>query len=393
MITQRILVVDDEEDVCRSVRKILSRKGFDVDAALSADDAVKRINETAFDLVITDLMMPKTDGMELLKIIRDHYPELEVIMITGYASIDTAVKAVKLGAAGYLPKPFTPDELMTITRKALDDRRSKVQARKPETQTIAPEAPATQDDLLDVDMPFSAREVEKYTSSAYVDALTHSDIPLAKKVADKEYCHTGKRMCARIVKEKRECPGECPIEKKERARAAKGTARAARPTRDLIDVDLPFSLAEVEQATGPDYISCLDRSDFPRAALYGRDATARHSVLVVDDEPVVCHSVRRILSRRSCAVEEVFDGDAVLQKMRLNAYDLVILDLKMPKRSGLEVLESIRRLYPDVPVIMISGYASIESAVEATRLGASNFIPKPFTSEELVKVAEEVLVA
>jgi DNA-binding NtrC family response regulator len=386
MITQKILVVDDEEDVCRSVTKILTRRGFTVDAALSAEDAVKRINDTSFDLVITDLMMPKTDGLELLKIIRDHYPELNVIMITGYASIDSAVKAVKLGAAGYLPKPFTPEELMTVTRKALEGQRNT-------PKTPATEARQMPDDLLDVDMPFSAREVEKCTSRAYVDALTHSDVPLAKKVADKEFCHTGKRMCVRLVKEKRECSPACPIEKKEKERVGKTMSRPFTLTHDLIDADLPFSISEMEKATGPEYLSCLDRSDIPRAALYGRDATAQHSVLVVDDEPVVCHSVRRILAKKSCAVDEAFDVDTVLQKMRLNAYDLVILDLKMPKRSGLEVLESIRQQYPTVPVVMISGYASIKDAIAATRLGASDFIPKPFTPEELLKVTAEVLAA
>lgn len=386
MITQKILVVDDEADICRSVSKILSRKGFAVDSALNAEDAVKLLRGSSFDLVITDLMMPTTDGMELLKIIRDHYPEMNVVMITGYATIDSAVKAVKLGAAGYLPKPFTPDELMTVTRKALDAKKA------------SPATPATQgrqkpDDLLDVDMPFSAREVERSTSRAYVESLTHSDVPLAKKVADKEYCRTGKRMCVRLVKEKRECAPACPIEKKEKARGAKAVGRAVRPDSELIDADLPFSIQDVEQLTGQDYLSCLDRSDIPRAALYGRNATARHSVLVVDDEPVVCHSVRRILARQHCSVDEAFDVDSVLQKMKLNDYDMVILDLKMPKRSGLEVLESIRLQYPDVPVVMISGYASIKDAVAATQLGASNFVSKPFTPDELLKATAEVLAA
>jgi DNA-binding NtrC family response regulator len=392
MITEKILVVDDEENVCRSVRKILSRKGYTVADALNVADAVKKINETSFDLVITDLMMPKTNGMELLQIIRDDYPELDVIMITGYASIDSAVKATKLGATGYLSKPFTPDELMTVTEKTLADRRNKPVV-KPQAKTVATESNSTDDDIIDVDMPFSAREVARSTSPEYVEALTHSDIPLAKKIVDKAFCQTGKRDCRKVVKDGKECAGECPIEKKEKARAAKSVTRVARPTADIIDVDLPFSIGEVEQVTGADYISCLDRSDIPRAALYGRNAPAKHSVLVVDDEPIVCHSVRKILAKQSCAVEEAFDVDVAMRKMKLNKYDLVILDLKMPKRSGIEVLQSIREQYPDVPVVMVSGYASIESAIEATKLGAFNFIPKPFTPDELSKVSVEALAA
>jgi DNA-binding NtrC family response regulator len=92
-------------------------------------------------------------------------------------------------------------------------------------------------------------------------------------------------------------------------------------------------------------------------------------------------------------VEEAFDVDVAMRKVKLNKYDLVILDLKMPKRSGIEVLASIREQYPDVPVVMVSGYASIESAIDATRLGAFNFIPKPFTPDELSKVSIEALAA
>jgi DNA-binding NtrC family response regulator len=390
MITQKILVVDDEENVCQSIKKVLSRKGYDVSQALTVDDAVKLIKEMTFDLVITDMMIPGTSGLELLQIIRDHYPELEVIMITGYASIESAVSATKLGATAYLPKPFTPDELTKVTENTLSVKVTKAKRKVAQT----PEA--KEDDLadgnIDIDMPFNAREVAKQTSREYVETLTHTDVPLPKKTAEKAYCFLGQRECRKLVLDGKECAGECPILKKEKARA-KTSASVRHISNDIIDVDFPFNLAEVERVTGPDYINCLTRSDIPLAGLYGRDANAKYSVLVVDDEPIVCHSVRKILSKQSCAVEEAFDVDAAMQKMKLQSYDLVLLDLKMPKRSGMEVLKSIRTQYPDLPVIMVTGHGTIETAVEATKLGAFNFIPKPFTPQELTKVAVEALVA
>jgi DNA-binding NtrC family response regulator len=129
MLTNKILVVDDEENVCQSVKKILGRKGYEVSQALTVDDAVKLINDLSFDLVITDLMIPGTSGMELMHIIREKYPELDVIMITGYASIESAVSATKLGASAYLPKPFTPDELTKATEHALANRVIRVKAK------------------------------------------------------------------------------------------------------------------------------------------------------------------------------------------------------------------------------------------------------------------------
>jgi len=391
MLTNKILVVDDEENVCQSVKKILSRKGYTVEDALSVENAVKKIDHGSFDLVITDLMMPNTNGMELVQIIRKHYPELEVIMITGYASIESAVEATKLGAAGYLPKPFTPAELADLTEKTLKNRKAKTENKEKQAKVQSP--PRKQpDDIIDVDMPFSAREVAEVTTQEYVETLTHTDIPIArKKPAERAYCNSGKRECRRLVLEGRECSGECPIEKKEKARA-KSITRVSRPTAEIIDVDMPFNMSEVERITGSDYINCMSRSDIPISALWGRDATAKHSVLVVDDEPIVCHSVRRILAKQSCAVDEAFDVDVALQKMKLGKYDLVILDLKMPKRSGMEILQSIRSQWPDVPVIMVTGYGSIDTAIEATKLGAMNFIPKPFTPAELTKAMQEVLV-
>ncbi len=386
MITEKILVVDDEEVVCQSVKKILTKKGYSVDKALSAEEAVNKIDTTNYDLVITDLMMPKTSGIELLQIIREHYPELEVIMITGYASIESAVKATKLGATSYLPKPFTPDELTKVTEEALTKAKIKTENKK----NAAPQTSGKTDENIDVDLPFNEIEVTSHTSPEYVEALTHSDIPLAKKAALKAYCQLGKRECRRVVTEGRECVGECPIEKKEKARA-KTAPCVIRTNKELIDVDMPFEISEVEKFTNSEYLNCLTRSDIPLAGLYGRNTKADHSVLVIDDEPIVCHSVRRILTKQNMSVDEVFDVDSALHKMKLNKYDLILLDLKMPKRNGLEVLSSIKSLYPDVPVIMITGFPSIETAIDATKNGAFNFIPKPFTPDELTKVAVEAL--
>jgi DNA-binding response OmpR family regulator len=393
MITQKILVVDDEKNICDSIKKILSRKGYSVDNTLNADEAVNKIKNNTYDLIITDLMMPKISGMELLQIVKEHYPELEIVVITGYASIDTAVEATKLGAADYLPKPFTPVELTETTRKALE-RRNIVRERKSKNKIKKTEDKDEVSDIIDVDLPFDSVELEKSTSKEFVENLTHSDIQRTKKAAKKtQYCILGKRECRRLVLEGRECVNECPIEVKAKKRVEKAVHKTIVHTTEMIDADMPFNLSEVEQFTSSDYINCLDRSDIPRAALYGRDATAKHNVLVVDDEPIVCHSLRRILSKQSCQVEEAFDVDAALQKMKLSKYDLIFLDLKMPKRSGMEILKNIKENYPDIPVIMITGYASIETAVEATKLGAFQFVPKPFTPDELRAVAMEALAA
>ncbi|MEX0600399.1 MAG: sigma-54 dependent transcriptional regulator [Rhodothermales bacterium] len=101
------------------------------------------------------------------------------------------------------------------------------------------------------------------------------------------------------------------------------------------------------------------------------------TILVVDDEPSIRRTLREILEYEDFEVDEAVDGEEALDKMRANQYDVVMLDVKMPKQDGMEVLETVRDEIPDLPVIMISGHGTIETAVEATKLGAFDFIEKP----------------
>ncbi|NNF04821.1 MAG: sigma-54-dependent Fis family transcriptional regulator [Rhodothermales bacterium] len=101
------------------------------------------------------------------------------------------------------------------------------------------------------------------------------------------------------------------------------------------------------------------------------------SILVVDDEASIRRTLREIFEYEDFAVEEAEDGDAAVDKITSESYDVVLLDVKMPKRDGLEVLQAIRDKQIDVPIVMISGHGNIETAVEATKLGAFDFVEKP----------------
>jgi DNA-binding NtrC family response regulator len=115
----RILVVDDEDIVRTSCSRTLSPEGYDVRLAKNGVEGLKIANEERFDLVLTDLKMPDMDGIEVLRIIKEKWPETEVIIVTGYQTVDTAVKAIKLGAYDYIEKPFTPDALISAVADAL----------------------------------------------------------------------------------------------------------------------------------------------------------------------------------------------------------------------------------------------------------------------------------
>ncbi len=115
-----VLVVDDEASVCKSVSRILKREDLVVDEALSGKDALELLEQGAYGVVITDMMMPGIGGLDLIRMIKERSPEISVIMITGFATIKTAVQAIKLGAFDYIPKPFTPEELASVTKRAIE---------------------------------------------------------------------------------------------------------------------------------------------------------------------------------------------------------------------------------------------------------------------------------
>ena len=101
------------------------------------------------------------------------------------------------------------------------------------------------------------------------------------------------------------------------------------------------------------------------------------TILVVDDEDSIRRTLREILEYEDYAVEEAADGEEALDMAESNSYDLMLLDVKMPKRDGMEVLETLSDEQPGIPVVMISGHGTVETAVEATKLGAYDFIEKP----------------
>jgi len=117
---RRILVVDDAPNTLEVLRRNLTLKGYQVFTAPGVVEAIKILDATPVDLVITDLKMPRVSGLDLIRHVRENFKDTEVMMITGYATVVGAVKALKIGAEEYLPKPFTDEELFSAVRRALD---------------------------------------------------------------------------------------------------------------------------------------------------------------------------------------------------------------------------------------------------------------------------------
>ena len=122
MVTERILVVDDDADMRSTCRKFLRREGYDTAEADRAEAALALYEAQAFDLVLTDLKMPSMDGMELLQKLREMDSAANVVVFTGFGTVEDAVTAIKNGAFDFISKPFTPDHLLITVQRALKHR-------------------------------------------------------------------------------------------------------------------------------------------------------------------------------------------------------------------------------------------------------------------------------
>jgi CheY-like chemotaxis protein len=135
----RILVIDDEEIVHASLKKILTRAGHEIESVFSAREGLAMLDRSRFDLIIVDLMMPEMNGIQFLEALRAKNSRLPVLMITGYPTISTAVQALRLGAVDYIAKPFTRKELLSPVHRALSmpDDENLISLPDPENPVIS----------------------------------------------------------------------------------------------------------------------------------------------------------------------------------------------------------------------------------------------------------------
>jgi len=116
----KILVVDDDEELTNTLADYLAKQGYSVTKAYDGREALARLREVDFHMVVTDLKMPEIDGIELLQMVKEINPKVAVVVITGYGTVESAVQAIKLGAYDFIQKPLRLNELQVVIERALD---------------------------------------------------------------------------------------------------------------------------------------------------------------------------------------------------------------------------------------------------------------------------------
>lgn len=187
--TMRILIVDDEKIALKNLEHLMRKEGYDVVGTQSGQNALKLLAEQEFDIVLTDLRMEKVDGMHVLKRCRDLHPQTAVILITGYATLESAVQAMKQGAFNYVAKPFKIDEVRSVVKEAV----AMVTLRRETTDLIG---------KVDAQVELETGRVRIMTQ----DARMREIVDIARRCAVTD-CHvliegavgTGKELLARFI--------------------------------------------------------------------------------------------------------------------------------------------------------------------------------------------------
>ena len=319
----KILVVDDEKSICQNVEKILKKNNFEITHAGNAKEALEKMAKESFTLLISDIVMPGKNGLELLKLVKKEWPLTKAIMMTAYASTDTAMKAIRLGALDYVPKPFTPAEMRSTVEKALSGALTEAAVAPEERDAI---------DVIDIDLPFDAKEVADQVGEEYMNMLGRSDMPIVEvKISEplENFCEVGSMVCDIFKKLGATCKagtktGACPQKKAKKGRAAADTQ--TRDLRKLISIDQPYNYEEVVALTGPEFVNHLYRDETIMvpydelkanvarldAEMAGRAAAEKEAkaepdqmhVLVIDDEVAVNKNVSKILKKKGYRVDQ-----------------------------------------------------------------------------------------
>jgi len=143
------LVVDDEKAMRDLCYQILDEQGYGLTLAKDGKEAVNKVSGEDFAIAIVDIKMPGMDGMEVLRFIKGHKPDTEVIMITGYGTIETAVEAMKLGAVDYITKPFNIEQLSMVVKMALGNRAHRLENQKSQKERVTEVLARVEEELKD----------------------------------------------------------------------------------------------------------------------------------------------------------------------------------------------------------------------------------------------------
>ncbi|MFH2220260.1 MAG: response regulator [Pseudomonadota bacterium] len=405
----RIMIVDDELIIRESLLNYFKRYGHAVETASSGLEALEKLKKEPYHVLFVDIRMPGMDGIELLEKVKDEHPDTMVVIITAYGSIESAAKAMRIGASDYLLKPFKPDQLSLVIERISHQRRlisdhniQKVMMQQEKLASIGRLSAGVAHEL----------------NNPLTTILTSAMLIEEEFCPDQSFCAElqiviGEALrCRRIVGSlldfarqrepaKQTCNindivNECQVLTKKQAsfNDLKLDAELAEDLplvyvdKDQIQQALINLILNAIEATEPGGKITISTTTFLNRffSWYKVPAQMRKDfrILIVDDELIVRESIKEWLKDEGFTVETAESGSEALDHLSKQPYHLMLTDIKMPGMNGVEVLRRARQEYPDLCVVMMTAYATVETAVEAMKIGALDYLLKPFDFDTFI---------
>lgn len=338
-----ILVVDDDYASRLMLKKALEQDNYVVTLCSSGNDALTLLQNQQFDMVLTDLIMQGISGIDLLERVRDLDKDIATILLTGHASIETAVQAVRLGASDYLLKPINLEELQIRVRRAferldLEKRLYEAERKLTYNATIATTNHEINQPLTVIISAIDMVKMELQKLNINNQRLTNY----------LQLMHKSSLRIANILRKLREITSP-----------------------KIQDVPLGMKMIEIRE---------------DRAA----SADSRY-ILVIEDEEQLRQIMQSVLSTESYKVilaETAHEGIDLYRADR-DLIELVILDFNLPDSDGLEVFQQLQSIKPDVKVLLTSGFDVDDSVHKALKMGALEFIRKPFNRQQILEFVKK----
>lgn len=340
MHQHKILIVDDDFASRLLIKKALKNEDFALTLCSDGLEALEILEKQKYDLVVTDLVMEGVNGMELLEKIKTFDTEMAVILLTGHASIETAIEAVRLGASDYLVKPINLEELRIRIKKAIErvelERKLKIAERN--LTYNATIARANHEINQPLTVIISAADMVRLELDRinfkhpkinnYLDLLT------------------------------------------------KASMRIANILRKLREIDTPKiqSIPHGMQMIELDVEKTVPLSD-------------KAFILIIEDEENIRRILREMLESVNYKVilaETAKEGLEIYQKDRANIR-MVILDYNLPDNDGLSILKKLRKINPDIRVLLTSGFNVEQKLNGILKPGRVEFIRKPFNRSQFLE--------
>lgn len=353
---QSILIVDDDESTCRTLTLIFRKKGYKTETAGTGKEAIDKAQGRFFNLALLDIKLPDMEGVELIAPLKEMHPDMAVIMITGYASLETAIQALNNGASAYITKPLNMDEVLAIVREALDKQHLVFEKRKADEalKRANYELKQTVEELKKANRKIleqqkSVIEEERLKVLLQMSGATAHELnqPLAALLGNIE-----------LMRMRKDNP----------EKYMDTIERAGQRMADIVKKTMAIRRYETRPYPGESSIINLDQ---------------KINTLSVEDSDEDFEMIKAFLKdQKQIHLSKARDIDDAMKTVKQGQVDLILLDYILPDGNGLDFLKRLNKKDIEIPVIVITARGNELIASQVIQEGAYDYLPKEMLSTE-----------